>query len=190
MTNVVTYYRDREGRRVQGAGRPDSTGDARRARSTTTARPCRPCATEFPEMTRFGVMKHLTVLEAANLVVTTPSRSHQAALPQPGPDPARSPTAGSASTPSRSPARMVGLRDRDRARRVVTTFSQRSADMAITGTCTRSSSRPPPEQRVGCDHRTGVHAPVLPRHCVRRSSGEGRAISHDDRRRPSPRSMA
>ena len=24
----------------------------------------------FPEMTRFGVMKHLTVLEAANLVVT------------------------------------------------------------------------------------------------------------------------
>ena len=40
-------------------------------------------------MTRFGVMKHLKVLEEAGLVTTQAARSREAALPQPRPDPAR-----------------------------------------------------------------------------------------------------
>ena len=40
-------------------------------------------------MTRFGVMKHLRVLEEAGLVVDEAPRAREAALPEPGPDPAR-----------------------------------------------------------------------------------------------------
>ena len=40
-------------------------------------------------MTRFGVMKHLRVLEEAGLVVTRTARPREAALPEPRPDPAR-----------------------------------------------------------------------------------------------------
>ena len=40
-------------------------------------------------MTRFGVMKHLKVLEEAGLVVTEAARPREAALPEPRPDPAR-----------------------------------------------------------------------------------------------------
>ena len=40
-------------------------------------------------MTRFGVMKHLKVLEEAGLVVDPPARAREAALPEPRPDPAR-----------------------------------------------------------------------------------------------------
>ncbi len=40
-------------------------------------------------MTRFGVMKHLRVLEEAGLVTTQATRAREAALPEPRPDPAR-----------------------------------------------------------------------------------------------------
>ena len=40
-------------------------------------------------MTRFGVMKHLKVLEEAGLVVTQAARPREAPLPEPRPDPAR-----------------------------------------------------------------------------------------------------
>ena len=40
-------------------------------------------------MSRFGVMKHLKVLEEAGLVTTAQARSREAPLPQPRPDPAR-----------------------------------------------------------------------------------------------------
>ena len=40
-------------------------------------------------MTRFGVMKHLRVLEEAGLVVDEAARAREAALPEPGPDQAR-----------------------------------------------------------------------------------------------------
>ena len=40
-------------------------------------------------MTRFGVMKHLRVLEEAGLVVTQAARAREAALPERRPDPAR-----------------------------------------------------------------------------------------------------
>ena len=40
------------------------------------------------EMTRFGVMKHLRVLEDAGLVVTRRLGPGEAALPEPGADPA------------------------------------------------------------------------------------------------------
>jgi hypothetical protein len=40
-------------------------------------------------MTRFGVMKHLKVLEEAGLVVTKAAGPREAPLPEPGPDPAR-----------------------------------------------------------------------------------------------------
>ena len=40
-------------------------------------------------MTRFGVMKHLRVLEEAGLVVDPAARPREAALPEPRPDPAR-----------------------------------------------------------------------------------------------------
>ncbi len=38
--------------------------------SSATARRSATCATALPDMTRFGVMKHLAVLEEAHLVVT------------------------------------------------------------------------------------------------------------------------
>ena len=40
-------------------------------------------------MTRFGVMKHLRVLEEAGLVTTQAARPREAPLPEPRPDPAR-----------------------------------------------------------------------------------------------------
>ena len=40
-------------------------------------------------MTRFGVMKHLKVLEEAGVVTTRTPGPREAALPQPRPDPAR-----------------------------------------------------------------------------------------------------
>ena len=39
-------------------------------------------------MSRFGVMKHLKVLEEANLVVTRTARPREAAFPEPRPHPA------------------------------------------------------------------------------------------------------
>ncbi len=41
------------------------------------------------EMSRFGVMKHLRVLEDAGLVVTRRRGPREAAFPEPRPDPAR-----------------------------------------------------------------------------------------------------
>ena len=41
----------------------------------------------LPEMTRFGVMKHLRVLEAANLVTSRKVGSRAPPLPQPRADP-------------------------------------------------------------------------------------------------------
>ncbi len=40
-----------------------------------------------PEMSRFGVMKHLRVLEDVHLVLTERSGRKKVALAEPGPDP-------------------------------------------------------------------------------------------------------
>ena len=70
-------------------------------------------------MSRFGVMKHLKVLEEAGLVTTQEARSREAALPQPRPDPARSTTAGSASTRSPGPRRSASSNTTSRRRRAM-----------------------------------------------------------------------
>ena len=43
----------------------------------------------LPDMTRFGVMKHLGVLEEADLVTTGQGRAREAPFPQPRADPSR-----------------------------------------------------------------------------------------------------
>ena len=60
------------------------------------------------EMTRFGVMKHLRVLEDAGLVVPA-GRAGEAALPQPGADP-RSTTGGSTSNMEHRVAALADLK--------------------------------------------------------------------------------
>ena len=70
-------------------------------------------------------MKHLAVLEATDLVATTRVGRTKLHYLNPVPS-ARSPTAGSASTPNRSPARWSG------SGKTSSVARHRSLDMAIT----------------------------------------------------------
>ena len=84
---MVTYY-PRHGRRCSKRSRTRPAGACSTSCSSEDGQTLSALEQRLP-MTRFGVMKHLKVLEEAGLVVTQAARPREAALPEPRPDPAR-----------------------------------------------------------------------------------------------------
>ena len=119
-------------------------------------------------MTRFGVMKHLRVLEDAGLVVTPPVGPGEAALPEPRADPA---DPRPVDRQVRGAPRLGARRPQDRAGGdCMTTMTHRRRR------CTRSSSARPPS-RSGTRSRARVHAALLLRERVDSDFDAGRSYA-------------
>ena len=129
-------------------------------------------------MTRFGVMKHLRVLEDAGLVVTPPLGPGEAALPQPGPDPADprpvdrqvhgAPRVGARRPQARAGGDRMTHDDRARRRRSTQSSSRRRPSRS------GRRSRPPSSRRSTSTARTSSR-PATP-DAVRRLDGDGRQL--------------
>ena len=106
-------------------------------------------------MTRFGVMKHLGVLEEAGLVTTVNARPREAPLPQPGADPPR--------------ARPLDqqVRRADRRCDVSPQDTVGDPDGHLSTTSIPIYIKAPPDRVWQRDHRRRRHRPLLLRHAGR-----------------------
>ena len=124
------------------------------------------------EMTRFGVMKHLKVLEEAHLVTTQRAWPREAALPEPRPDPARPRPVGEQVRSSRGRPRSRASRSDWRTR-----MEKHEGGVALAPGDTTAVFeiyiKTTPETALGGDHRPGPAEPVHVRraHRVRLERG-------------------
>ena len=160
----------------RSSGRSPTRRDGRFwiACSAATGKPSMSSAKSFPEMTRFGVMKHLSVLCRGQSGRRRPARPHEAALPQSRADRAsRQPVDQQVRGPLHlrpgGPGRAGGRRQE--------TLNIEKSENRHEPHCARLPDLHRRDTGAGVvgDHRLGVDQPVFPRHRLRRaaSSREG-----------------